>query len=170
MVRNWRPQSSCYQHWRCGGDSRRAGAQAECQSGLAEWVVAVIAYRMYRIARRPGACHKSGYHYHSALPTHRTRRTGIRERIKRLLVEGHRIVVNLSELEHIDSIGLATIVALHRLGTSRIKLVCSSFHLTALLRRTRLDTVIRFYETEEEAVVFVSGQGVPTSGSTRVAA
>src|SRR6266478_10249845 len=87
----------------------------------------------------------------------------LRERIKRLLVEGHRIVVNLSELEHIDSIGLATIVALHRLGTSRIKLVCSSFHLTALLRRTRLDTVIRFYDTEEEAVAFVSGQGAPTS-------
>ena len=87
----------------------------------------------------------------------------LRERTKKLLVEGHRIVVNLSELEHIDSIGLATIVALHRLSTSRIKLVCSSFHLTALLRRTRLDTVIRFYDTEEEAVAFVSGQGVPTS-------
>ncbi len=87
----------------------------------------------------------------------------LRERTKKLLVEGHRIVVNLSELEHVDSIGLATIVALHRLGTSQIKLVCSSVHLTALLRRTRLDTVIRFYETEEEAVAFVSGQGVPTS-------
>jgi len=87
----------------------------------------------------------------------------LRERTKKLLIEGHRIVVNLSELEHIDSVGLATIVALHRLGTSRIKLVCSSFHLTALLRRTRLDTVIRFYDTEEEAVAFVSGQGAPTS-------
>ncbi len=87
----------------------------------------------------------------------------LRERTKKLLIEGHRIVVNLSELEHIDSVGLATIVALHRLGTSRIKLVCSSSHLTALLRRTRLDTVIRFYDTEEEAVAFVSGQGAPTS-------
>jgi anti-anti-sigma factor len=87
----------------------------------------------------------------------------LRERTKKLLIEGHRIVVNLSELEHIDSVGLATIVALHRLGNSRIKLVCSSSHLTALLRRTRLDTVIRFYDTEEEAVAFVSGQGAPTS-------
>ncbi len=87
----------------------------------------------------------------------------LRERTKKLLIEGHRIVVNLSELEHIDSVGLATIVALHRLDTSRIKLVCSSSHLTALLRRTRLDTVIRFYDTEEEAVAFVSGQGAPTS-------
>ena len=87
----------------------------------------------------------------------------LRERTKKLLEEGHRIVVNLSELEHIDSVGLATIVALHRLDTSRIKLVCSSSHLTALLRRTRLDTVIRFYDTEEEAVAFVSGQGAPTS-------
>ena len=87
----------------------------------------------------------------------------LRERTKKLLEEGHRIVVNLSELEHIDSVGLATIAGLHRLDNSRIKLVCSSVHLTALLRRTRLDTVIRFYETEEEAVAFVSGQGVPTS-------
>ena len=87
----------------------------------------------------------------------------LRERTKKLLIEGHRIVVNLSELEHVDSVGLATVVALHRLGTSRIKLVCSSSHLTALLRRTRLDTVIRFYDTEEEAVAFVSGQGAPTS-------
>jgi anti-anti-sigma factor len=87
----------------------------------------------------------------------------LRERTKNLMLEGHRIVVNLSELEHIDSIGLATIVALHSLGTSQVKLVCSSLHLTALLRRTRLDTVIRFYETEEEAVAFVSGQAIPTA-------
>jgi anti-anti-sigma factor len=91
----------------------------------------------------------------------------LRERIKRLLVEGHRIVVNLSELEHIDSIGLATLVALHKLDTSRIKLVCSSFHLTALLRRTRLDTVIRFYETEDEAVAVVSGHGALLNPSPR---
>ena len=87
----------------------------------------------------------------------------LRERTKKLMLEGHRIVV------HIDSIGLATIVALHSLGTSQIKLVCSSLHLTALLRRTRLDTVIRFYETEEEAVAFVSGQAFPTC-ETAVAA
>ena len=89
----------------------------------------------------------------------------LRQRTKKLMLEGNRIVVNLSQLEHIDSIGLATIVALHSLGSSQIKLVCSSLHLTALLRRTRLDTVIRFYETEEEAVAFVSGQEVPTEAA-----
>ena len=83
----------------------------------------------------------------------------LRERTKKLLVEGHRVVVNLSELEHIDSVGLATIAGLHRLDNSRIKLVCSSVHLNGLLRRTRLDTVIRFYETEDEAVAVVSGHG-----------
>jgi len=83
----------------------------------------------------------------------------LRERTKKLLVEGHRIVVNLTELEHIDSVGLATIAGLHRLDNSRIKLVCSSVHLTGLLRRTRLDTVIRFYEAEDEAVAVVSGHG-----------
>ena len=83
----------------------------------------------------------------------------LRERVKKLLVEGHRIVVNLTELDHIDSLGLATIAGLHRLDNSRIKIVCSSVHLTGLLRRTRLDTVIRFYETEDEAVAVVSGHG-----------
>jgi len=81
------------------------------------------------------------------------------ERTKKLLVEVHRVVVNLIELEHVDSVGLATIAGLHRLNNSRIKLVCSSVHLTGLLRRTRLDTVIRFYETEDEAVAVVSGHG-----------
>jgi anti-anti-sigma factor len=81
----------------------------------------------------------------------------LRERVRTLLVEGHRIVVNLSELEHIDSVGLATIAGLHRLDNSRIKLVCSSVHLNGLLRRTRLDTVIRFYETEDEAAAVVAG-------------
>jgi anti-anti-sigma factor len=83
----------------------------------------------------------------------------LRERVKTLLAEGHRIVVNLSELVHIDSVGLATIAGLHRLDNSRIKLVCSSVHLNGLLRRTRLDTVIRFYEAEDEAVEVVSGHG-----------
>jgi anti-anti-sigma factor len=83
----------------------------------------------------------------------------LRGRVKKVLVEGHRIVVNLTELEHIDSVGLATIAGLHGLDNSRIKLVCSSAHLTGLLRRTRLDTVIRFYETEDEAVAVVCGRG-----------
>jgi len=89
----------------------------------------------------------------------------LRERAKKLLVEGHRIVVNLTELEHIDSVGLATVAGLHRLDNSRIKLVCSSVHLTGLLRRTRLDTVIRFYETEDEAVAVLSGHGALLSPS-----
>jgi len=89
----------------------------------------------------------------------------LREKVKSLLLEGHRIVVNLTELEHIDSMGLATIAGLHRLDNSRIKLVCSSVHLTGLLRRTRLDTVIRFYGTEDEAAAVVSGHGVLLSPS-----
>ena len=45
----------------------------------------------------------------------------LREKVKKLLLQGHRIVVNLTELEHIDSMGLATIAGLHRLDNSRIK-------------------------------------------------
>jgi len=89
----------------------------------------------------------------------------LHERVKKLLLEGHRTVVNLTELEHIDSVGLATVAGLHRLDNSRIKLVCASVHLTGLLRRTRLDTVIRLYETEDEAVAVVSGRGALLNSS-----
>lgn len=89
----------------------------------------------------------------------------LRERIKGLLTEGHRIVVNLSDLEHMDSVGLAIIVGLYRLGNSRIQLVCSNSHLTAVLRRTRIDTVIKLHETEDEAVAALSGEVTPISQS-----
>jgi anti-anti-sigma factor len=89
----------------------------------------------------------------------------LREKEKKLLAEGHRVVVNLTELEHIDSMRLATIAGLHRLDNSRITLVCSTVHLTGLLRRTKLNTVIRFYGTEDEAAVAVSGHGALLSPS-----
>jgi anti-sigma B factor antagonist len=89
----------------------------------------------------------------------------LRERIKRLLTEGHRIVVNLSDLEHMDSVGLALIVGLYRLGNSRIQLVCSNSHLTAVFRRTRIDTVIKLHETEDEAIAALSGEVTPISRS-----
>ena len=89
----------------------------------------------------------------------------LRERIRGLLTEGHRIVVNLSDLEHIDSVGLAIIVGLYRFGNSRIQLVCSNSHLTGVLRRTRIDTVIKLHETEDEAIATLSGEVTPISRS-----
>jgi anti-anti-sigma factor len=78
-----------------------------------------------------------------------------RQGIEKLLSQRHRVVINLTEVDHIDSTGLAALVHLltqKREPESGARLVSSRMHLTELLRRTKLDTVFMVYATEEEAV------------------
>ena len=78
-----------------------------------------------------------------------------RDRIKNLLCGTHQIVVNLSEIEYIDSGGLGTLAGLLASTRNRngdIKLVNPNQHVIDLLRRTRLDTVFKSYASDEEAV------------------
>ena len=82
-----------------------------------------------------------------------------REEVKKLLSERHRIVLDLSEIEHIDSIGLAGLVGLFTWASSEkreIRLVYSGGHLTDLLRRTRLHKVLTVYTSEQEAIASFS--------------
>jgi anti-sigma B factor antagonist len=81
--------------------------------------------------------------------------SAFRRGVERLLSEKRRVVVNLTEVEHIDSTGLAALV--HLLAQkgdpeSGIRLVSSRMRLTELLRRTKLDTVITVYPSEEDAL------------------
>jgi len=81
--------------------------------------------------------------------------TAFREGVEKLLAERRRVVINLTDVDHIDSTGLAALV--HLLTQKRdpeggARLVSSRMRLTELLRRTKLDTVIMVYATEEEAV------------------
>jgi anti-sigma B factor antagonist len=90
--------------------------------------------------------------------------TGFREEVKKLLREGHRIVLDLSEIEHIDSIGLAGLVGLFTWASSakrEIRLVYSGQHVTELLRRTRLDKVLMAYTSEQEAIASFSEAEAP---------
>lgn len=81
--------------------------------------------------------------------------SAFRQGAEKLLSERRRVVINLTDLEKIDSTGLAVLVQLltQKKGPeSETRLVSSRRYMTDLLRRTRLDTVITAYASEEEAV------------------
>jgi len=78
-----------------------------------------------------------------------------RERIRNILLGTRQIVVNLSGIEYIDSGGLGTLVgtlASTRNRNGEIKLVRPNRRVAELLQRTRLNTVFKSYESDEEAV------------------
>jgi anti-sigma B factor antagonist len=78
-----------------------------------------------------------------------------RERIRNILLGTNQIVVNLSGIEYIDSGGLGTLVgtlASTRNRHGEIKLVRPVQRVSDLLRRTRLHTVFKSYESDADAV------------------
>ena len=78
-----------------------------------------------------------------------------RERIKNILLGTNQIVVNLGGIDYIDSGGLGTLVGVLASTRNRggeIKLVHATPRVAELLRRTRLHTVFKSYESDEEAV------------------
>ena len=81
--------------------------------------------------------------------------TAFREEAENLLSERRRVIINLTEVDHIDSSGLAVLARLltqKRGAESEARLVSSRRYLTDLLRRTRLDRVVTVYTSEEQAV------------------
>jgi anti-sigma B factor antagonist len=95
---------------------------------------------------------------HSALcwaPLFGDEAAGFRDRIKNILFGTRQIVVNLSGIEYIDSGGLGTLVGLLASTRNRqgeIKLVHPIQRVVDLLQRTRLHTVFKSYESDDEAV------------------
>ena len=78
-----------------------------------------------------------------------------RERIRNILLGTRHIVVNLSRIDYVDSGGLGTLVATlasTRQKQGEIKLVRPNQRVIELLHRTRLNTVFKSYESDEEAV------------------
>jgi anti-sigma B factor antagonist len=79
----------------------------------------------------------------------------LRDQVKGLISEGARVVLNLGEVNYIDSGGLGTLVALYTSAQSAggaIKLARLTRRVGDLLQVTKLLTVFEVYETEEEAV------------------
>jgi len=79
----------------------------------------------------------------------------LRERVGKMLSGSPRIVVNLNGVHYVDSGGLGILVGLSVSARNRggeLKLVSPSQRVSDLLRRTRLDTIIRVYRNDKEAV------------------
>ena len=79
----------------------------------------------------------------------------LRERVGNMLRESLKIVVNLQEVDYIDSEGLGMLVGLlvsARNRAGELKLASPRQRVTDLLRRTSLDTIFRVYANNDEAV------------------
>lgn len=79
----------------------------------------------------------------------------LRERGRNILAGTPKVVVNLNEVDYIDSGGLGILVGLLVSARNRggeLTLVSPSQRIKELLRRTRLDNRFRVYENNEEAV------------------
>jgi anti-sigma B factor antagonist len=79
----------------------------------------------------------------------------LREKVRSLIAEGSRIVLNLADVTYIDSGGLGTLVALYttaRNAGGAVKLARLTKRVGDLLQVTKLLTVFDVYDSEEEAV------------------
>ena len=79
----------------------------------------------------------------------------LRDKVKALIAQNKRIVLNLAGVTYIDSGGLGTLVALyttaHNAGGA-IKLTNLTPRVGDLLQVTKLLTIFEVYDTEEEAI------------------
>jgi anti-sigma B factor antagonist len=78
----------------------------------------------------------------------------LRDTVKNLLAQTPRVVLNLREVNYIDSGGLGTLVSLYttaRNAGGAVKLASLSQRVGDLLQITKLLTIFDVYNTEEEA-------------------
>jgi anti-sigma B factor antagonist len=79
----------------------------------------------------------------------------LREEVKKAILNNKRIVLNLGEINYIDSGGLGTLVALHTTAHnagSTIKLANLTKRVGDLLQVTKLLTVFDVHDSEYEAL------------------
>jgi anti-sigma B factor antagonist len=79
----------------------------------------------------------------------------LRDKVKSLVMQDSRIVLNLADVTYIDSGGLGTLVALYttaRNAGGSIKLARLTKRVGDLLQVTKLLTVFDVYDSEEAAV------------------
>src|SRR6267154_6418602 len=79
----------------------------------------------------------------------------LRDTVKKLLVQSPKVVLNLREVNYIDSGGLGTLVSLYttaRNAGGAVKLARLTQRVGDLLQVTKLLTVFEVFNSEEEAV------------------
>jgi anti-sigma B factor antagonist len=81
---------------------------------------------------------------------------GLGDRVQRLLADGHtQVVLNLSQLNYMDSSGLGEMVSCYskvRKAGGAIRLAGTTVRIKDLLAITKLVTVFESYDTEELAI------------------
>jgi anti-sigma B factor antagonist len=78
----------------------------------------------------------------------------LRDTVKKLLAQSPRIVMNLQEVNYIDSGGLGTLVSLFttaRNAGGALKLACLSQRVGDLLQLTKLFTIFEVFNEAEDA-------------------
>jgi anti-sigma B factor antagonist len=78
----------------------------------------------------------------------------LRHQVKDLLSESRQIVLNLAEVNYMDSSGLGTLVGLYssaRNAGGEIKLAALTGRVKDVLQITKLGTIFEFYSNAEEA-------------------
>jgi len=78
-----------------------------------------------------------------------------RERVGSMLAGSPKVVVNLREVEHIDSGGIGVLIGLLVSARNRagdLKLVAPNQHVADVLRRTNLLCIFKLYDNDDEAV------------------
>jgi anti-anti-sigma factor len=95
----------------------------------------------------------------------------LRERVSALLQRGERrIVLNVANLQHVNSSRFGEIVASYKVAVSQggmLNLANVGPHLRSILHTTTLDKILESYETEEEAIA--SFGKTPASAPTSAA-
>jgi anti-sigma B factor antagonist len=79
----------------------------------------------------------------------------LRERVGNMLEASPNVVMNLREVDHIDSGGIGVLIGLLVSARNRggdLKLVAPNQHVTDVLRRTKLHTIFRLYESDDDAI------------------
>ena len=79
----------------------------------------------------------------------------LRDKVKSLLAQSPKLVLNLAEVSHIDSGGLGTLVSLYttaRKAGGALKLARLTHRGGELLKLTKLVTVFELFENEQSAV------------------
>ncbi len=79
----------------------------------------------------------------------------LRHQVKDLLSQSRQIVLNLADVNYIDSSGLGTLVGLYssaRNTGGEIKLAALTGRVKDVLQITKLGSIFEFYNTAEEAV------------------
>jgi len=94
----------------------------------------------------------------------------LRENVTALLLRGQRrIILNFAAIRHIDSSWLGEIVESYKVSASNggiLTLAGISPQLRSLLRTTTLSSILKSYDTEQEAIASFGGTALPEPGRT----